>query len=156
MDKVYRGVDQKVPDPKTTSPPSKLRSSKSRNLKARNKKRQVIITMSHAEEWRMETDQFWGSLVVQVTDDGSLAPLDHRTMVTVTHGATVGGLDMYWMLQWLEWIFPSKTHVEMQLPTQWYWKVGRFMGDQITRVPSTKFGACKMVLFLSRLPSIMG
>lgn len=31
----------------------------------------------------------------QVTDDDSMAPLDHRTMVTVTHGATVGGLDMY-------------------------------------------------------------
>lgn len=43
----------------------------------------------------METDQFWDSPVFQVTDDDSMAPLDHRTMVTVTHGATVGGLDMY-------------------------------------------------------------
>lgn len=66
----------------------------------------------------METDQFWDSPVFQVTDDGSMAPLDHRTMVTVTHGATVGGLDRYWMLQWSEWVLPSKTHVEMQLPLE--------------------------------------
>lgn len=29
-----------------------------------------------------------------------------------------------------------------------HWKVGPFMGDQITRVPPTGFDACKMVLFL--------